>query len=293
MKFAIAIIGILFLVAACDWQSEVNNQPSEVSSNPIEDNAVQLSKDSIFSFPFLENVFEVEVRLPNVKKVRGTILVLQGWNFPRTNWCDSTFLCDKALDLGYVLVMPEMGKSIYSLRTYPETREDWLKYPTRNWLSSVVIKTLHCEFNIFHPEHSNFIVGLSTGGRGALLLAKDHSNLFSGAASLSGDFDQTKFPSDNLYRGFWGSMKDQASRWNGLENPFTKIEELKVPVYIGHGGNDKVVSMRHFDMIQSKLKKTELYSSCVFHLAPEAEHDYKYWKSEVDSVLNFFKTLSK
>ncbi len=71
----------------------------------------------------------VDLIFPN-SLVEGTILVLPGWNFKCNDICQKSDFCQKAKREGYVLIMPDMLKSIYASQLYPETRKDWLKYPT-------------------------------------------------------------------------------------------------------------------------------------------------------------------
>lgn len=216
----------------------------------------------------------------------ATIVALPGWNFPNTGWCDSTSLCEEALKRGYVLILPQMGKSIYCDTTFPETRKDWLKYPTRDWVTSTMIPQLQ-KMGLLAPEDPNYILGLSTGARGAVLIALDEPDIFKGCAALSGDYDQTQFPTDNLYRGYYGSLKQFPDRWKNNDNAITTLEELEVPLYIGHGRNDNIVPIKHSEiLVEAMERKSKAY---IFHADSTATHNYSYWNSEVDNMLDFFE----
>lgn len=238
--------------------------------------------------------YSVAIKLPEGIS-QGTILVLPGWNFPATNWCDSTTLCTSALERGYILVFPDMKKSIYSESIYKETRSDWQKYPTRKWLRDSVILRLQTEFNLFTPEGNNYVLGLSTGGRGALLLALDLPNVFSGCATLSGDYDQSMFPYDNLYIGYYGKMKEHEDRWKNLENPIQLMlkKDLNVPLYIGHGMKDAIVPYKHFELLKEFIENIKPEVKVIYHSDSLANHNYTYWNSEVESVLEFFNESKK
>lgn len=221
------------------------------------------------------------------KPVKGTVLLLQGWNFPPNDWCVHTDICSKLLDKGYHLVMPDMGKSIYHSAVFKETRTDWLKFPTRRWLVDTLFVKLQKDFQLLDSAQQNFVIGLSTGARGAVLVAMDCPRLFVGVAALSGDYDQTKMPGDNLCKGYYGVFAKFKSRWKQVDNPTTRIRELVIPIYLGHGSGDKVVPVSQTIQFYKELRrqcpklKTRLST-------PVKNHDYQYWASEVDSILRFF-----
>lgn len=233
--------------------------------------------------------FEILVKAPKTK-FKGTILVLQGWNFPNTSWCDSSTLCEKALAEGYFLIMPAMEKSIYHFKTYESTRKDWLGNPTRDWLMNIVCADLEKKHGLFSKEHNNYVLGLSTGGRGALLIAEENPEIFVSGASLSGDYDQSAFPNDNLYRGYFGSNPE---KWDARENPISSIDNWMVPMYIGHGEADSVVPIKHAKHLQQVTEGLTPHLHFEYNFVPNAGHNYTYWDSEVGAMLGFFERHRK
>lgn len=279
---------VVIALTACNVQNDDQYKEdiySDVLNEPI---LIPKMEDTTLTYIFNNTEVKVDIWYPRTEIV-GTILILQGWNFPRTDWCDNTELCTKALDAGYILVCPEMGKSIYSSTTYPETRENWLKYPTRSWLDSVLIPDLQKNRSLFMKESFNMIVGLSTGARGALLLALDNTDVFDAIACLSGDYNMTMFPDDNLYRGYFGEFAEYKKRWEGEENPMSRISDLKSAIYIGHGKEDKIVPVVHSRSLRDTL--TALNISNLYAEREGAKHDYQYWNSEVDTILKFFEAI--
>jgi len=222
------------------------------------------------------------------KHVKGTVLLLQGWSFPPNDWCVHTQICAKMINNGYNLVMPDMGKSIYHSKVYKETRVDWLKYPTRRWLVDTLFLLLNKDFHVLDSTQRNFVIGLSTGARGAVLIAMDCPKLFSGVAALSGDYDQTKMPNDNLCKGYYGVYAKFKSRWKLVDNPTMRAKELVVPIYLGHGVNDKIVPVSQTVSFYKELKR-QCPSLKVVLSTPLKNHDYQYWSSEVISILRFFE----
>ena len=221
------------------------------------------------------------------QKSKGTFLVLHGWNLPANDWCEKTSLCSKVLEQGYCIVLPDMGKSVYQENNYPETRAEWRSFPTRKWLSDTLVKLLQQKYSLLLKNENNYLIGLSTGARGVALVLLDFPDLFKGAAALSGDYNQLKMPSDNLMTGFYGPFDKFRERWGKIDNPIFSIKEYKTPIYLGHGKLDKVVPPQQTIMFYDFLKKYHPDLRIKLN-TPDAQHDYNYWDSEVDSIMKFF-----
>jgi len=222
-------------------------------------------------------------------KVKGTFLMLHGWNLPPLDWCNKTTICQKAIAKGYNVVLPDMGKSIYHYQIYKETRKDWHKSPTRVWLVKKIFPLLQSK-NLLLATQNNFIVGLSTGARGVALICIDCPKLFRGAAALSGDYQQGEIPHDNLCIGYYGPYSKFKQRWLNVDNVIRYIDKFKTPIYLGHGIYDKVCTAYQTKLFYKELKKTNAKLKVKLNL-PKASHDYKYWASEVDNILEFFDEI--
>lgn len=280
---------LCLMVVSCSGDDPVVLKKAKAAEQMQYTAPTQIS-DTTLSIVYQGFDYEVDIKTPE-GLAKGTILVLPGWNFINSQWCDSTTLCAEALEQGYILVLPDMKKSIYAEHYFPETREDWLKYPTRKWLRDSVIGRLQTEFELFSSSRSNYVLGLSTGGRGALLIALDMPEVFSACASLSGDYDQYMFPNDNLYVGYYGRMRAFEDRWKQDDNPRQMMIEkgLNVPLYIGHGETDPIVPFRHFELLKEFLDVLQPTVEVECHSDSLANHNYTYWNSEVQNVLNFFE----
>ncbi len=226
------------------------------------------------------------------QKKKGTFLLLHGWNLPAEDWCNKTELCSKVIEQGYCVVMPDMGKSVYQEKDYPETRTDWRSEPTRSWLSDTLIPMLQKKYSLLLNTENNYIVGLSTGARGVALVLLDFPELFKGAAALSGDYNQLTLPTDYLTTAYYGPITKFKDRWEKPDNPIMRIKEFKTPIYLGHGKLDKVVPPEQTVMFYDSLKKNHPALKIILNM-PDAKHDYVYWGSEVDNFLKFFGILKK
>jgi esterase/lipase superfamily enzyme len=247
-----------------------------------------LENDTTVFYDFNGNLIEVIIKFPKDTTFKGTILALPGWNYPNSGWCEETELCEKALAQGYALILPEMGKSIYCDSVFPETRKDWLKYPTRAWIKETMIPNIQRDFQLLETSQENFVMGLSTGARGAVLLAMDLPEIFSACGALSGDFDQTRYTKDKLYNGYYGPFEEFQDRWVGNDNAISSISKLTIPVYLAHGKEDNIVPIDYSQQLFLALQESG-NEACVLNVNPTAGHDYDFWNSEVDAVLAYFE----
>ena len=261
---------------------------AELEIPPIEIPVLpNIDSDTTIFYNFNNAPIEIVIKFPSDTIFKGTIITLPGWNYSNSDWCDKTELCEKALAEGYALILPEMGKSIYCDSVYPETRKDWLKYPTRSWIKKNMIPTIQEDFKLLMGEQNNFVMGLSTGARGAVLLAMDLPEIFSACGALSGDFDQTRYTKDNLYNGYYGPYLKFTDRWTMQDNAVTSISKLTVPVYLAHGDKDEIVPIAYSKQLFIALQENGNERS-ILNVNPTAGHDYDFWNSEVDAVLNYF-----
>jgi S-formylglutathione hydrolase FrmB len=246
-----------------------------------------LPNDTIIKLKNKANDLSVYIKIPHSQSIKGTIIILPGWNLPVSDWCTKTTLCQKALEKGYILIMPEMGKSVYSYQLFPETRKDWLMYTTRRWFIDTLIRYFQDNYKLLLPGQNNFLLGLSTGARGVALLSLDCPEIFKKSAALSGDYDQTQMPSDNLMKGYYGTITDFPGRWKGMDNVVYRFKKLEVPIYLGHGKADQVVPCSQTIQFADSLRKYKP-GLLLLHIDEQAGHTYTYWNSEVDNVIKFF-----
>lgn len=274
-------------------------------SNQSVDHAALVSKSNVTKSSDINNIqndttivlyykgipFETLIKsIDDSVSYKGTILALHGWNLSFNDWCDSTSLCDKAKSMGYVVVLPNMGKSIYSNRYYPQTRKDWSIFPTRMWFQDTLLTHLQTQFNLLESDNKNFLLGLSTGGKGAALLGLENPNVFKAVAVLSGDFDQTYDTTSSFYKGFYGAYSDYKERWEESDNVVYNIKDYVVPTYLGHGLQDIVVDVKETQLFYKAILNHHPNIKAELHVDSFAKHNYDYWNSEVDAVLNFFNS---
>lgn len=291
-KLLLIIVFVVFLNASnTASKSSVEDETLAKSFVAKSSDVNNIKNDTAIVLYYQGTPFETLIKsIDDSVSYKGTILALHGWNLSYNDWCDSTSLCDKAKAMGYVVVLPNMGKSVYSSRYYPQTRKDWAIFPTRLWFQDTLITHLQTQFNLFLADNNNFILGLSTGGKGAALLALENSDLFKATAVLSGDFDQTYDTTSSFYKGFYGAYSAHKERWEEADNVVYSIKDYVVPTYLGHGRDDNVVDVQETQLFHEILISNHPNSSVKLHIDTTAKHNYKYWDSEVDAILNFFNS---
>ena len=294
-SYKITIIIVVFLIIGCDNNSVRSTEDNLVLSNYSIDSIIEkkpyLTSDTVVSLNFRGKYFETIIKCIDEDVLyRGTILALHGWGLSHYDWCDSTLLCEKANAMGFVVVLPNVGKSIYTNQYYTQTRKDWSIYPTRKWFNDTLIPHLKLNFNLLDSSNNNFIMGLSTGGKGAALIALDNFDLFNSAAILSGDFDQTYDTTSSFYEGYYGNYSINRKRWKEEDNVVYNIKDYIITTYLGHGGQDDVVDFEETQLFHKAILDYHPDVKVELHIDSFANHHYDYWNSEVDAILDFFNS---
>ncbi len=234
----------------------------------------------------------VDVFIPK-SKVRADLLVLPGWKYSRVRWHKETKLLEYCENAGYRAVFPDMKNSVYESAYFPETTMKWGKMPGGAWVRDALTPALRKNYGIFEKKNKNFVLGLSTGGRGVLIVNMLNPGLFSAGATLSGDFDQTLMPTDRLMAMVYGDYNSLALRWKQVDNPITEMnkKKWKMPLYIGHGKKDTVVPFAQSNLLYETMKKLYPNLKSEFSAPENAGHDFAFWGSELEGVFKFFKSL--
>jgi S-formylglutathione hydrolase FrmB len=235
----------------------------------------------------------VPVRIIYPSKPKATLLLLHGWNLPAMEWCEKTKLCNLAGEKGFILVIPFFAKTTYHFETYPQTRKDYLIYPTRKWMYDVFLVHMQKQFGLLKKGDENFVAGLSTGGRGAALFALENPDIFRGVACLSADFDQRKIAGEPINTGFYGSYNSFPERWSGRDNIYLRASAFQVPVYLAHGKKDALCPFTQTQSFADTLKKLHPTLEIRSIIDPEAQHNYRFWSKHSNALLLFFESLLK
>ncbi|MBN1534262.1 MAG: alpha/beta hydrolase [Spirochaetes bacterium] len=228
---------------------------------------------------------------PKGMKTSGDMLVLPGWRFSRDRWYRETDLLSRAGRMGIRAVFQEMAVTCYESRYFPETRMKWARTPGGEWIRTVLIPVMRSRYGIFERGNRNYLLGLSTGARGVLLVALQNPGIFSACAALSGDCDQSIMPGDRLTAAIYGSFHTHRRRWAEIDNPLAAVKrgEWTAPLYIGHGRRDAVSPFSQSELLYRTLSARGGGIPIVFSDPAWAGHDFRYWKSELPAIMRFFE----
>lgn len=323
------------LIAETDQQgifSFPRNFGSNVSApSAIKDSSLLpgFARDTVYFVPCNGKSIRVEIRvarLADASTRRKMLLLLPGWNYADTQWYTRTRVCDEAKNRGYDVMLVEMGKSVYMDSLYPQMRADYRLHPTRTWLWDSVLKPLQKRRYFTDrgiPEDSavtvdgrvyyrslklpvpTFVMGLSTGARGALLLALEHPETFRGCAGLSGDYNPLLMKNDNLMINCLGIFDEVPWRWWGTNNIERRVDAFRVPLFLAHGTADKVVPWQQTESLFKAMESSVNFQkrASTFHknhadvgfvrtlFLKGAGHNYSFWNEAGLKALDYFDGL--
>lgn len=283
------ILFILTMVFACNSKEKEKFKEKQETSKNQEFVKITHKNDTILSYKY-DCCFIVSTKIIYPQKdsvIKGAILLLHGWNLPADEWCEKTSLCEKALNQNYVLIIPDYSKSNYTLEIYPQTIANYKKFPTLTWIMETQIPMIQKSMELLLPGQNTYVAGISTGGRGATLLAYYKPEIFKAVASLSGDFDITKMTDEYLYYSFLGHYKDFPERWE-KECFAYDCKNFKTPIYIAHGEADRVSPVEQSKAMYDSIKLHQKNLKIKVHFPKVAGHNYDYWEYETDNILEFF-----
>jgi S-formylglutathione hydrolase FrmB len=279
MRIRFVFLVMFFCIFACSEQQ---------AQDTVQQGSKTVQEDEFT--PIIDTILvdSVVIALQIRDTALANVLLLPGWNYSIDHWNDSTLVEKLAEKHGFNLIMPNMMRSIYSDSIYVETRSDWEKEKTSTWLYDTLIPQIQERYNILKSDQLNFVIGISTGGRGAVKSLISGSELFDGGVSLSGDYDIVNSPNDNLNRGFYGSIERQDIRWI-REDLQLRAFQINAPILLIHGNNDKVVPVKHSLNLAEALRKSDKRYELIIDSI--GGHDYNFWNKYLPKSFEFIDSI--
>lgn len=227
------------------------------------------------------------------QKKSPLVIALHGWDHSAELFKSKSDLGALADKYGFVVAVPNMGKTIYETRFYPQTKGAWTTAPGTRWVGEVILPYLRAHFAVFDDRAHTAVIGYSTGGRGAVLLAEAYPQ-FAFAGSLSGTYElMTLNPTEGEYKIHaivYGSRDAFKERWQ-LDNCVApeRLKKLSgTALFIAHGAKDASVNPDQLALLRQALKGSAIEVEYV--VAPEAGHDWNFWNSQWGRV---FERMAK
>ncbi len=223
-----------------------------------------------------------------------TLVLLHGYRQSPEDWARRTSVAGYADEYGFALVCPAMTTTLYESRYFPETVNRWSPVPGSEYVMEILIPFVRKRFGLAMKRNRTGIFGISTGARGALLLAARYSGDFGAAAGLSGDYDASSMRKDRILTSVFGPYEDHRERWEAEVNILARTDRLrKTPVFLGHGTRDGVVPPQQTDLLArslARLRGSGRGYECVVEKEKSdgAGHDWSYWGALTPDVFEFF-----
>lgn len=248
----------------------------------IESSIVTEYNGKIFSVPYLVYFPESEFVPQNGYTL---IIALHGWNLRMEDWRHHSGISDLADHYGFLVVCPQMGKANYEKEYFPETIMKWNSKPSGRWIGEDFLTHIQKHYPAAVSRDKTGLLGVSTGAHGAVLVAGYYPERFGFAASLSGDFDVTRTPGDNLSRNIFGDYETYPDRWRDGSS-ISMLENFKnTRLFIAHGAKDTVATVEQSRLMADELKKRNypyLYTE-----DENGDHSWNYWKKELKNAVHF------
>jgi len=227
-----------------------------------------------------------------------TLIALHGYNGGMRDWEKNTGIERYANQYGFAVVCPDMGKTLYESRYYPETTVKWGPMPGGEYVTDVLVKYVRKHFNLADGGGRTGIFGLSTGGRGAILITALNTGMFGACAGLSGDYDPLSMTKDKLLTSVYGDYNNFQDRWKSDDNCMKLADKLSdTPVFLSHGDQDGVVPKEQTLVLAVRLmqiKKKDATRDIIYKPKKYNSHDWRYWGRMLPDIMEFFdKRLSK
>lgn len=282
---------ITFTIVGCQFSGQHEDDIDTVDPDTIDivESYIEIpvQNDTIIHFRYgCCFVVATQIKYPDGEP-QGTIMMLKPYNNDFDDWCFSTDFCSKALQENYVLIIPNFGNTLYQFRHYNETIFDVRKFPDLLWITESYIPDIQSLFGLLLTGQRNFVAGLSSGGRGAILIANSLPDIFVGTASVSGYFNIPEYRNLSMFTDAYGDYDSFTERWEN-ESFLIDRDNYSVPTYIAHGQSDFIVkhaySMQLIEIIRGISEEVLIENSF-----PVGEsHGFAYWKKETDNILDFF-----
>ncbi len=288
----------LLILFSCSNAKQVNEDdlyPAHINGWVLNRVFNNESFDTIYTQNFKGIDYNIQVNIPKNNN-HQLILFLPGWNLPATDWKTKTHVIDSALSKGYSVLMVDMGKSVYLDTFYANTRSDYKKHPTRQWLWNEVLKPYRDAgfFTDVHKGLKSHIFGLSTGARGAIALAQDHNLTVNFIAALSGDYNPNIDTTDALMINAMGRYYQNPGRWKLGSNNLINHGPISGHLFIGHGKNDKIVPFEHSLAFADSSNKWSLVQpgwQIMTYFPENSGHNYMFWNEAGLRAINQLKAL--
>lgn len=222
-----------------------------------------------------------------------TIIALHGYDSNYLSWGRKTRIETYADQYGFAIACPNTGKTLFETKYYPETKYRWSGLPGPRFIGEVLLRYLRSRFALASTREKTGILGASTGGRGAIIVASLYNRDFTAASGLSGLYDKVTQPKNGLIVDIYGDFDKFKSRWENDDSVLKMAENLgDTAIFLFHGGHDYVFSDKQSLILVIRLnqvkKKAGGKREVVYKRKKYKKHEWEAWNYILEPVMKFF-----
>ncbi|MGI6004404.1 MAG: alpha/beta hydrolase [Christensenellales bacterium] len=256
-----------------------------------------------FESQYLGNNHTISVIMPDKPRDTGppsdfygsgrryrVLWLLHGTYGDHSDWLRKTKIELYARERDLVVVMPSALNSNYA--NWPDFS---IGYNMYDYFTRELMPLIYGWLPVSDRREDNFIAGLSMGGRGALVYALNHPELFSAAAVLSAcprNVDWLRENNPDMYRRTLGSIENQGgleSYLSSYENTWRIIREKahtgELPrLYFASGTDDYLYP----DYCYFKAYAEQIALDATFEEEDGYGHEWRFWDLFIQRALAFF-----
>lgn len=212
------------------------------------------------------------------------VIALHGWNHTPELFRDRGQLARWADAHGLVIAVPAMTTTVYESRLYPQSKRTWAAVPGARWIGEVVLPYLRASYAVSGDRARTAVIGYSTGGRGAVLVAAAYPE-FRFAGSVSGTFDLMRLDAGEgeyrIHAAVYGPRDRFRDRWE-LDNSISPARLAGLAgtqLFIAHGSKDKVVRPDQLEALRDALRGNASVTAD-FVVSSDGDHSWTYWNAQ-------------
>jgi S-formylglutathione hydrolase FrmB len=238
----------------------------------------------------------VRVCVPTPCQVKGAscalVIALHGWDHAPATFVEEARLGALAASHQLVVAIPETGRSVFESAFYPETRGRWKKAPGARWVGEVVLPWLRANLEVDASPRETAILGYSTGGRGAFVVAQRYPQ-FGFVGSVSGTFDLMSLAprtgEHRIHAAVFGPRRRHAGRWRHEDVIASGLlgRLAGVHVYAAHGDADAVVPAGQLRALEAALASIATASAQLVTVKGGG-HDWPLWNAHWGPMFEAF-----
>ncbi len=262
MKRAFMLIAVIMFLAACSSNNLVKvDRPSGDFTYSGKITPGKWLKNIQVPYEYKQKSYTAKMQMYFPKSYKQgdslrTIIALHGYSENHTIWQYKTSISSLADKYNFIIVCPYMGKTVYEMKFFPETKRKWAEIPGGLFVGKILINYLQKTFDIATDNKKTAMLGVKNGALGAFLTAARFSGDIGAVAGFSGIYDKNSLLNSRKFINMYGSYNKHNKRWKTSDNLLKMASHLqKTPVYIWHGGRDQSVPPEQSLIMTIKLKK--------------------------------------